>query len=350
LAATLTVGPGHATDATRLSIQADCRLTMRVIGIARTTLAATAGLSNRGKVAGTAGPGVAALWRARQGVGQLGTLGGGTSRALAVNDRGRAVGESAVTPGGDSRHAFVWVPGGPLGGAIGDLGTLGGASSTARAINNQHRIVGDSQTVAGITHAFFWSDRTGMIDIDQVGSADSAAHAINDGNRVVGRYAGALGPRAFLWTADAGMRDLGTLGGGTAVAADINNRGRVVGTSTLAGGGTRAFLWTERQGMQDLGTLGGDSGANAINRFGEVVGQFATADAATEAFVWNRRCGMINLNGALGGTSGVLLSRAIDINDRGRILAEDADGSGYLLIPQAPPPPAPPADTGDDGT
>src|SRR4051812_30493888 len=69
----------------------------------------------------------------------LGTLGGGSSSALALNDQGQVVGSSQRAD--STTHAFVWQDG-----TMRDLGTLGGKNSHAYGISNQGVVVGSSET------------------------------------------------------------------------------------------------------------------------------------------------------------------------------------------------------------
>jgi probable HAF family extracellular repeat protein len=105
--------------------------------------------------------------------------------------------------------------------------------------------------------------------------------------------------QGFFWDGGASY-PVDHLGGGKSVAADINNKDQVVGGALTADGKTHAFLWTlgpdEKGVIQDLGTLGGDNSfALAINEAGQIVGwaetgefynEQASARPVRHAFLW----------------------------------------------------------------
>jgi probable HAF family extracellular repeat protein len=88
----------------------------------------------------------------------LGSLGGGHSEAVAINERGQVIGDSIPAGRQGSSHAFVWQQG-----TMTDLGTLGGAESVPKAMNENNQIVGVSTTrIRNSTgHAVLWTLRPG---------------------------------------------------------------------------------------------------------------------------------------------------------------------------------------------
>ena len=115
--------------------------------------------------------------------------------ALALNDKGQAVGASGTCTGfqvnGDltylfGLHATLW-----QNGAVTDLGNLGGIGSgggnTAVNINNRSQVVGSSGTADGSFHAFLWDKDAGIQDLGTVqDDIASVGLGINDRGDVVG--------------------------------------------------------------------------------------------------------------------------------------------------------------------
>jgi probable HAF family extracellular repeat protein len=334
----------------------------------------------------------------------LGTLGGDTSNATAINDHGQVAGWSDTA--GGNRHAFLYGSG-----VIQDLGTLtGGSDSYATALNDRGQVVGysgingmgqqfpeiyqgfvwdqdgmkslgalfcpcsyndrygasggygindkgwiggDSETVRGswVLHAAFWHD--GTLDDLGGGAGDwsiSRLFGINAQGAVAGDYSADAGRqdvfdrRASLWR-DGVRTDLGTLAGdASSTALAVNARGAVVGWSGTSNGSvSHAFIWSVGS-MRDLGTLhhGTNSAALAINAMGEVVGWSDASDGRPHAFLW-RSGRMQDLNQAIPEYSGWVLTQASGINRQGEITGtgvHEGQTRAFLLIAEG---------MGDDG-
>ncbi|MFB3827948.1 MAG: hypothetical protein ACE15B_14345 [Bryobacteraceae bacterium] len=142
-------------------------------------------------------------------------------------------------------------------GAWYDLGTLGGGSGTAYAINDLAAAVGSSITSTGQTHAFLWTPAGGIRDIGTLpGGTYSEAYAINIAGVAVGRsnLSGSPYMHAFAWRNGTPMWDLGAAAEGASEARGINTWGHVAGAWTAPGGTSKAVLWV-RGYMIDLNLL-----------------------------------------------------------------------------------------------
>jgi probable HAF family extracellular repeat protein len=220
------------------------------------------GVNNRGQVVGLAETGTqdpncshpqvldweAVIWGPKGEVQELAAFpGDSTSGAIAIKPKGQVVGESGTCKGGQhGRHALLWENGSVI-----NLGSFGGAKRNhAGAINNQGQVAGWSDLPGDTaTHAFFWQDGV-MIHLGtQPGDFSSFAFGINDKGQVVGHSCNSdlSVCRALLWQ-DGVMMDLNTLiPGGSPLfliyGGDINDRGEFAGPAfDQSAGEMPAFL------------------------------------------------------------------------------------------------------------
>jgi probable HAF family extracellular repeat protein len=182
-------------------------------------------------------------------------------------------------------HAFLY-----SNGHMTDLGTLGGDTSTAYGISNRGVIVGYAYNQAGNFLGFFW--RSGrMTALGTLGGTWSSAAAINNVNQITGQAYTRNNFAAHAFRLSNGiMTDLGTLGGTYSWGLGINNSGTVVGRSDAQDNSQHAFISTNGGRMQDLnnmipvgsGWMLGE--ATAINDAGQIAG-YGTTNGETHAFL-----------------------------------------------------------------
>jgi probable HAF family extracellular repeat protein len=302
----------------------------------------------------------AVLWKGRKII-DLGTIPGGSeSLGISVNDAGQVVGISdngvpdpfSLIPIGVQIRTFFWQDG-----QLQDIGTLGGPDAVpGPGCDNQRPglIVGASYTSfipnddTGIPtlDPFFW-DNGKMIDLGNLGGTFNIGQCANNRGDVIG-FSNLPGDgtfHAFVWRKGK-MKDLGTLGGDDSDAIWINDAGDIVGSADLPAPGIHdAVRWRHGQ-ILDLGTVAGDpcSRGRGINAKGQIVGGSSDCSNFLHAFVWEEGGPMLDLNTLIPPGSGLQLTNAININDRGEILAksvplgvtpiDDEDlGHVVLLIP-----------------
>jgi probable HAF family extracellular repeat protein len=229
-----------------------------------------------------------------------------------------------------------------------DLGTLGGLNSAAenKGINQHGHVAGVAETAivdptspidAPVFHAFLWRSGT-MLDLGTLGArADSVANAVNDFDQVAGADVAADAQEAVGWLWQTGRKTaLGTLGGSWSVPFAVNDRGQVAGVSGVEGdAAAHAFLW-QRGRMTDLGAPSGrtDSEALDINERGQVVAMSCEPDGCVP-YLWQGGT-FTDLNSLLPPSSGWQLNDAGAINERGQIVGggfHNGEFHAYLLTP-----------------
>lgn len=249
----------------------------------------------------------------------LNTLGGNDAGFLdligvvAINERGQVAACSYTNAianpitNAPTLDPFLWEHG-----AMRDLGTLGGTSGCATALNNRGQVVGYSNLKGDLTfHAFVW-DREALKDLGTFGGDNSVALAINDAGQIIGRadvttICTACAPgnqkelhHPFLWR-DGVMMDLGLIAGDTAATAfSINSRGQIVGISKQCtqidpndgceGQVSHGFLWEDGslfdlQGLIDPASKITVTNVTTINERGEITGTGVLPNGDTHAFL-----------------------------------------------------------------
>jgi probable HAF family extracellular repeat protein len=297
----------------------------------------------------------ATLWTERRII-DLGVVpGGNDSLGVAINNAGQAIGISnngvadPFSPFGVQVRTFLWEKG-----ELRDIGTLGGPDANPGPGCNNKRsgiIVGSSYTsftpneTTGIPtqDPFLW-DNGKMTDLGTLGGTVGFGWCANNRLQVIGTSSlathpgacatGEAGCHAYLWQRGV-MKDLGTLGGDNSEAIWINDAGEIAGSADLSGTGLHhAVRWRDGE-MLDLGTVSGDpcSRSKAINARGQIVGVSSDCSNPLHAFLWEEGGPMIDLNTVIAPGSGLQLTFAFNINDRGEILAKSDLGHIVLLIP-----------------
>lgn len=205
------------------------------------------------------------------------------SRGLAINDYGQIVGDAAF----ESANYTAYIA---QNGVVTNIGTLGGPSSQARAINNHEVVVGTSQFDPMPTgpwiwpayiefdqryHAFIYQDG-GMQDLHVLAGLqgdNSAATGINDHGHVIGT----IDNRGFIY-ADGQLIELHLEPSRRFETISINNSGAVLLYEDDADGNSMAYIYNDSS-WTPLGSLGGDESIGYdMNDAGTVVGSSTTGE------------------------------------------------------------------------
>jgi probable HAF family extracellular repeat protein len=263
----------------------------------------------------------------------IGTLGGASSFGNDINEKGQIVGDSFLPGnptafGSFSLHAFLYSDG-----VTTDLGALGGVfGSEADDINNRGDIVGAGDVPNGPLHGFIYSNGA-LNELPTSPSAYSEARGINNRGLVVG-VTGTVDLHAFTYESSnsgAGIEDLGTLGGNISFAYRVNEADWIVGEAALPGPPdsqlVHAFLCKgPGKPLRDLGTLPGDgySSAFGVNNLGQVIGD-SFDGVRSRPFLWSDGQ-MRDVNSLIPADSGWQIQSIGAINDLGQMVGAAVRG------------------------
>ncbi len=125
-----------------------------------------------------------------------------------------------------------------------DLGNLGGESTQARDLNDRGQVIGWSETAKGEYHAFLWEEGQ-MIDLTPPGFNFSSAVAINESGQILVKASAPEGDSSFLWE-NGEWIDLQNFGTEWITVSNLNDRGQIVGWLADEDGDIQGFLATPR--------------------------------------------------------------------------------------------------------
>lgn len=239
------------------------------------------------------------------------------SAVNALNNNGQAAGWSDTGPQDNIRHAFFY-----SGGTMTDLGTFGGSSSNAYALNNLGQVVGQAYFADNTSHAFLSSNGGALQDLTP-NTDFGAARGINDSGQICGAFDNTGGYwHAFLYSGGT-LTDLEpNVTNRRTDASGINSSGQIYGTAFNSSGptgygsygifysnGTIANIEPPPQHVSDV--------FNGMNNLGQVVGELEESNGYYYPALYNGGSGsLVNMNSGGG--------NATAINDNGQVI-------GYLV-------------------
>lgn len=253
----------------------------------------------------------------------------GAGEANGINNAGQIAGTQQI---GGQTYATVW--------SNGVATAVAGAGSYAMAINNSGNVAG--MVVNYGEGSAFVSQNGTVVDLGTFsGGWWSAAYGLNDEGQAAGYGMTASGDfRAFIWTPGAGYVALGTLGGANSYAMAVNNSGMAAGSSQISTGYMNAFV-SNGSTMQDLGTLGGNSSyAYGINNLGNVVG-YSLTNYNQQAGFLDEGGVMYDINALLIDAPGWDVTALYAINDSNQVVGVGVlNGVEHAVLLTDPPPAA----------
>lgn len=216
------------------------------------------------------------------------------------------------------------------------LGTLGGTSSNAVAINDKGQVLGQWTTAAGETRGFIYYAGKRR-DIGTIPGRTTRYTDINNGGFITAQGTGGgspVGPRSFLRAPGGTFTDIGTLPFDDPItyANALNNRNTITGASgplTFPDQPLRAFSWSKGK-MLDLGDFGwAPNYGEAINDCGQITGSMSVRGVFRDriAFLYSNGR-LVDIDGRP--ATGERNSAGAGINNLGHIVGSSDHLSGFI--------------------
>jgi probable HAF family extracellular repeat protein len=336
------------------------------------------GISNNGAIVGQSDSGSQGIYSTGSGFTGLGTFGGSSGIAAAVNAAGVVAGSASDANGNIYGYTYQIGSSGGLSTAN-QLPSFGGGNTSANGINSAGTVVGSSYYAATNGFAYKWTPGSNSLTpLDPAGGgtglggasgggSSSEANGINSAGLIVGdatssvfsNASDAPEQHAFLYSGSQ-MYDLGTNGassGSSSIARAINDNGVIVGNITdFNTGEPEAFSYsgydtsiiaptsdTPLNGsftMLDPGPtpMFASTDATAINSSGEIVGNATDSLGDPVGFLYIPGKGIESLDDLSGyPVSGIDVQFATGINDAGDIVGygsvDGGETEAILLTP-----------------
>ncbi len=266
----------------------------------------------------------------------LGTLGGTvdrfTSSALSINDDGQIVGWAEgieIGPGPYYiqnqvlRAVSFDSSGGGQNVNLKGVGSGSGGESWGSAVNNNGQIVGwGAYGLLNKAASFDPSGGGSNLRLEHGSGNNSRAYSINDSGQIVGWVQGGTNRNSRAAMFDTGGADdkIIYLSSHGSYAYCINNHNQIVGQDN---GSAAIFDSLGGKANVNLGSLGSsESQANCINDLGQIIGWTSDSSYRRRAAWFDASGGgnNVDLNSLIDPSSGWFLAEATWINDRGQIV------------------------------
>lgn len=241
-----------------------------------------------------------------------------------INDRNQVVGQ---IPEANSIRAVRWDPNGALV-RLGPPPTP--FSATAFTINNSSVAGGYTSLPDFSRHATLWNAAGAQIDLGNLGGGGAYTLEVNERGEAAGYAGGGIFANqvGFFWSRASGVVPIPAQNGiSPRVVADLNDRGEVVGVTVPQPTAPTAYRWSRARGLAALPRAGAEeSDVFDINNRSEMVGALRRGPN-WRAVLWRGLATPVDLNSRLNRIpTGLVLQRAVAINEAGTILAESNAG------------------------